>query len=167
MKATVLYYSKSGHTKRMAEVIADGMAQVEGMQAHAMSIEDIDEAWVQESSCVILGTPTYFTGVCEPIEHFLQNCRKYNLAGKIGGAFATADYPYGGGEVCIQNILTRMLFWGMMTYSGGGVCGAPPIHMGPVGVTSQLDEIEGTFKIYGQRMAEMTTSIFSPSPAMH
>lgn len=159
MKSAVLYYSKSGHTKRMAEVIAKGMEQVENVQARAISIEEMDEEWVRESSCVVLGTPTYFTGVCEPIEHFLQTAGKYGLAGKVGGAFATGDFPYGGGEICIQNILTRMLFWGMLTYSGGGVCGAPPIHMGPVAMSRHLEEMEETFTLYGRRMAAMAKSL--------
>lgn len=41
---TVLYHSKSGNTKQMAEFIADGMITVESTEAKAFPIEEIDWA---------------------------------------------------------------------------------------------------------------------------
>ena len=48
----------------------------------------------------------------------------YGLTGKLGGAFATAEYLHGGAELGIQTILDHMLVLGMMAYSGGGAYGA-------------------------------------------
>ena len=47
---------------------------------------------------------------------FEKAARQYGLAGKLGGAFATADYVHGGGEIAIQAILEHMLVYGMVTY---------------------------------------------------
>lgn len=161
MKASVLYYSKTGHTKQMAQVIADGMASVEGMEAKIFSIEDLDETWVQESKCVILGSPIYMSNVATAVKGWFEGpCRKCNLAGKLGGAFATVDYVHGGGELGIRLILDHMMVMGMMTYSGGGSKGKPVIHLGPVAVSDNLDGYNDTFKIYGQRMAEKTMEVF-------
>ena len=63
MKAMVLYYSKTGHTQKMAEIIAQGMERVQGVQAKACSIDDLDEAWAAESKCIVLGSPIYFASV--------------------------------------------------------------------------------------------------------
>ncbi|MCL1793939.1 MAG: NAD(P)H-dependent oxidoreductase [Oscillospiraceae bacterium] len=90
MKMTVLYHSVTGNTKQMAEVIAEGMRIAENVEPKTFPIEEIDEAWAKESKCVILGTPIYYASVSGAVKSFLEMpCRKYELAGKIGGAFAT------------------------------------------------------------------------------
>lgn len=160
-KISVLYYSKSGNTKAMAEHITAGAGKVEGVSAKAFSIEDIDEAWVKESQCVILGSPVYMASVSAKIQTWLQNSAKaFSLAGKIGGAFATANFVHGGGDLAIRTILDHMMVFGMLTYSGGGAFGQPPIHLGPVAIGGKLDESVALFEEYGRRMATTTKAIF-------
>lgn len=159
MKMSVVYFSKSGNTKQMAEQIVQGMTSVEGVQAKAMSIENIDEAWIKESGGVIFGTPTYYADMSGAVKVFLEKCGQYGLAGKIGGAFATADYIHGGGEMAIQNILTHLMVFGMMVYSGGGSYGKPVIHLGPVAITGNYEAFYETFKQYGSRMATKTKEL--------
>ena len=60
MKATILYYSKSGNTKTRAEQIREGMERVEGAEVKTFSIDEIDMDWIKDSDCVILGAPTYY-----------------------------------------------------------------------------------------------------------
>ncbi|SCM81836.1 Flavodoxin [uncultured Sporomusa sp.] len=161
MKMTVLYYSQTGNTKQMAEVIAEGMQTVGGVEAKAFPIEAVDEAWIKESKCVVLGTPIYMASVCGVIKNWLEGpCKAYGLAGKIGGAFATANYVHGGAELGIRLILDHMLVYGMLTYSGGGSYGKPVIHLGPVALDGQLEESKETFRIYGQRMATKTLELY-------
>ena len=161
MKLTVLYHSVTGNTKQMAQAIVEGTQMVESVKSIAFPIEGIDEAWIKESKCVIVGTPIYFASVSGAIKSFLERpCYKYALAGKIGGAFATANYIHGGGELGIRLILDHMLCHGMLTYSGGYSCGNPVIHLGPVALTGRLEESMDAFKLYGQRMATKTIEIF-------
>lgn len=161
MKMTVLYHSKTGNTKKMAEIICEGMMSVSGIEVKAFSLEEIDELWIQESKCVVLGTPIYMANMCGAVKTWLEGpCRKYGLAGKIGGAFATADYIHGGGELGIQTILDHMLVLGMLTYSGGGSFGKPVIHLGPVAIKEHLEESRATFLLYGQRMAAKTSELY-------
>lgn len=161
MKMTVLYHSKSGNTKRMAQVIADGMKSVEGAEAKTFPLEEIDEAWLKESRCVIIGTPIYLANLAGAVKTWLDGpSMKYGLAGKVGGAFATADYLHGGGELGIQSILSHMMVLGMLTYSGGGAYGKPVIHLGPLALKDHLQESEETFRLYGQRMATKTAELF-------
>lgn len=161
MKMVVLYYSKTGNTKQMAEVIAKGMRTVASVEAKAFSIEEIDEDWAKESKCIVLGTPIYMASVCGAVKSWLEGpCKKYGLAGKIGGAFATSDYIHGGGELGIRLILDHMLVYGMLTYSGGGAYGKPVIHLGPVALKDHLEESKDTFLLYGQRMATKTIEMY-------
>ena len=161
MKMSVLYHSKSGNTKRMAEVICDGMMSVEGVEAKAISIDELDMDWIKESKCVVMGTPIYMASLTAKFKTFLENEAKgLGLAGKIGGAFATVDYVHGGGEFGIRTILDHMMVFGMMTFSGGISYGRPVIHLGPVAVSANIEDFDDTFTLYGQRMAIKTVEVF-------
>ncbi|MDL2263105.1 hypothetical protein LJC31_00475 [Synergistaceae bacterium OttesenSCG-928-I11] len=161
MKMTVLYYSKSGNTKKMAGVIADAMSSVDGVEARAFPLDDVDETFVAESRCVVLGTPIYLASMAGAVKSWLDGpAMKLGLGGKIGGAFATANFLHGGAEIGIQSILSHMMVLGMLAYSGGGAFGPPPIHLGPVALGSELEKSEETFKLYGERMAKKTKELF-------
>ena len=152
MKMMVLYYSKTGNTRKMAEVIVRGMERVPGVQAKTCSIEEVDEAWAKESRCIVLGS----------VKAWLEGpCKRCELAGKVGGAFATANYLHGGGDLGIRLILDHMMVHGMLTYSGGGAYGNPIIHLGPVALGGHLEESEETFLAYGERMARKTAELFA------
>ncbi len=161
MKMSVLYFSKSGNTKKMAERIAQGMISVPGVEAGIFPIEAVDEAFVRDSKCVVVGTPTYLASMANQIKVWLDTVAiKLGLAGKIGGAFATEDYLHGGGDLAIQSLVSHLMVLGMLAYSGGGAHGKPVIHLGPVGLRERLDECAPTFEVYGQRMAGRTMEIF-------
>ena len=161
MKMTVLYYSRTGHTRHMAEIIARGMETEKGVEARAFPLDGVDAAWARESKCIVLGSPIYMAGVCADVITWLQGSfPAYELAGKLGGAFATADYIHGGGDLGIRTILDHMLVYGMLTYSGGGSCGKPVIHLGPVAISNHLEESEETFLAHGKRMAAKTLELY-------
>ena len=160
-KVSVLYYSKTGNTKRMAEAVQKGAESVEGVEARAFSLDEVDEDWLKASDCLLLGTPIYMASVCGEVKSWLEGpAFKYGLAGKLGGAFATADYVYGGGDLGIRTVLDHMLVAGMLTYSGGAAYGKPYIHIGPVAISGHLEESVPTFEAYGQRMATMAKRLF-------
>ena len=161
MKMTVLYYSKTGNTKHMAEIIAKGMETAQGVEAKAFPLDGVDAAWAKESKCIVLGSPIYMAGVCADVIAWLQSSfPAYGLTGKLGGAFATADYIHGGGDLGIRTILDHMMVYGMLTYSGGGSCGKPVIHLGPVAISGRLEESEETFLTYGKRMAAKALELY-------
>lgn len=162
MKMMVVYHSQTGNTGRMAQLICDGMAQVSGVEAKAFSIDQIDAAWAAESRCVVVGTPTYLASMSAETKLWLdKSAKQYGLAGKLGGAFATANYIHGGAEAAIQSILSHMMVLGMLVYSGGGGHGAPVIHLGPVLVNDYQEQCRPMFTLYGQRMAQKAVEIFA------
>lgn len=161
MKMAVIYHSKTGNTKQMAQVIMDGITSVEGAQVKAFSIDEIGAEWIKESKCVIVGTPVYMASFSGTVKNWLDGpCTRLGLAGKICGAFATANYLHGGGEIAIQSILSHLMVCGALPYSGGGSCGKPVIHLGPVAIHEKLEESHDVFRIYGQRMAAKTLELF-------
>ncbi|MBQ1383020.1 MAG: flavodoxin family protein [Solobacterium sp.] len=159
MKATVVYVSKTGITASLAEKIAEGLTEG-GVEAKAFSYHDIDMDWMTESKTVIIGTPTYYTDAAADTTAFLETLGKYGVAGKLGGAFATAQYAWGGNEMAMMNIIMHELFFGMLVYSGGGAAGNPPIHIGPIKIGSADYDWDALAVDYGKRMAAETIKLF-------
>lgn len=161
MKLSVLYFSKSGVTKMMAEAVARGMREVEGAEVGVFSIEDVDMEFLKESKGVVLGTPTYHANPTWQVKKWLDETNRIYLVDKLGGAFATADYIHGGGDVAVSTILTHMMTFGMLCYSGGSAFGKPYIHMGPVAIKENKEDFVETFEIYGKRFASKASELFA------
>ena len=154
MKLAIIYDTKTGNTAKRAQYIIEGIQSVGGAEARAFSIDAVDEEYVKQCCAIIAGTPTYNGYLSARMKAWLETGpKKLSVAGKLGGAYATAGYIHGGGDLAIQCILTHMMVAGMMTYSGGGAYGAPVIHLGPVAITPNLDEFAELFRTYGKRMA--------------
>ena len=160
MEGTVLYDSVTGHSERMAEAVAEGMRRG-GLEARAFPVEGIDTAFAKESRVIVLGGPVYSASVGARLRAFLEKgFPSLEPAGKLGGAFATADYVHGGGEIFLQQVLTHMLCRGMLCYSGGSAFGRPVIHLGPVAISDALSDYEEVFRLYGERMAGKALELF-------
>ena len=107
MKLSIVYDSKTGNTAKMAEYIAEGIRTVPGAQVQIFPITAVDEAYVKASSALIVGTPTYNGSLTARMKSWLEEApAKLDVAGKLGGAFATAAFIHGGGDLAIQCVLT-------------------------------------------------------------
>ena len=100
MKIAVLYYSRGGTTRRMAQAICRGACSVPGCQAMAFPLEEVDKAFLEESRAVIFGTPTYYAGEAWPVKKWVDESRPYQLAGKL--------YELGIGESRYRPICTSI-----------------------------------------------------------
>lgn len=168
MKLAVLYDSKTGNTKKAAGWIAEGMNRTENVDARLFSVSDADPVFLNEARGVVIGSPSWLAQPTPDLHAWIvSSAGKVNLAGKLGGAFATEQFTHGGGEAVIQSILTMEMVKGMLCYSGGGAFGMPVIHLGPIGVNSNMEKHNGmefykeNFIIYGERFASKAAELFS------
>lgn len=164
MKMAVIYHSVTGNTKNMGEMIVKGMNSVEGAEARGFHIEDVDVSFVKDAGCVVFGSPIYAAHITgQMMNYLLTEAGKLGLAGKLAGAYATAQYVHGGAELGIREMLDHCMVMGALIYSGGGSFGKPVIHLGPVGIDNTLDinQFADNFEIYGKRMAQKTMELFS------
>lgn len=161
MKITILYFSKTGHTKEMANVIANGMRKIPNIEVGVFDINNIDDDFLLESKAVVFGTPTYFASTCWEIKKWLDESNKYNLEGKIGAVFSTAHYAQGGADTAILTIITHLLVKGMLVYSGGSALGQPFIHLGAVAIDENFEKSKSMFEVFGERIANKTISLFN------
>ena len=160
MKAAIVFDSRTHTTEKAAGFIAEGLKSIDDIEARCFSIDEADFEYHQQSQLVIFGSPTYMASVTAKMKSWLEsNAGKLKLAGKLGGAYATEQYIHGGAENAIQEMLVFMMVMGMMTYSGGSACGKPVIHLGPVGMSQDIESFKELFVTYGQRMGEQLLKI--------
>ena len=160
MKAAIVYDSRTHTTEKAAGFITEGLKSVDDIEARCFNIDEADFEYIQQSHLVIFGSPTYMASVTAKMKSWLEsNAGKLKLAGKLGGAYATEQYIHGGAENAIQEMLVFMMVMGMMTYSGGSACGKPVIHLGPVGMSQDIESFKELFVTYGQRMGEQLLKI--------
>ena len=161
MKVSIIYHSESGNTRQMAELVREGCLKVEGVEAQCMSIDEVDTAYVAESAAVILGSPTY-EGTCSwQMKRFLDTGPK-GVAGKLGGVFASQNWPGGGGASFAEmTIIAGMLVLGMVIYSGGIAVGQPYLHFGAVSRRAPDDDFYRSRCLkLGENIATKATELF-------
>ncbi|HEO71298.1 MAG TPA: flavodoxin [Candidatus Hydrogenedentes bacterium] len=141
MRIAILYHSETGNTRAMAELVREGCERVPGIEARCMSIDDVDESYVEESKAAIFGAPTY-EGTCSwQMKRYLDTGPK-GLAGKLAGVFASQNWPGGGGASFAEmSMIAGLLVLGMMVYSGGIAEGAPYLHFGAVSTRAPDDAL--------------------------
>lgn len=160
MKLAIVYFSKTGNTKEMAQIVADGMKKVEGVEVGIFDIEHIDDDFIKESRAVVFGTPTYYANTCWQIKKWFDESKPYNLEGKIGAVFATANFAQGGADTAILTIINHLMVKGMLVYSGGSALGQPYIHLGAVALKENFEESKEQFSIFGERIAQKAIALF-------
>lgn len=161
---SIIYFSESGNTEKVANWIAEGAAGVANTQIRLFNIrdnEDPDREYIESSDAVIFGTPTYVANMCWQMKKWFDTRLQYQLGGKIGSAFSTENSPHGGGgELAIMTLVNHMLVKGMLIYSSGSGCGRPFIHIGPTVVRDQMDDRAEICRLFGKRIAEQAHILF-------
>ena len=160
MKLSIIYFSKTGNTYTMAKEIGNGMKTIENIELRIFDIENIDYEYINESKAVVFGTPTYYANTCWQIKKWFDESWGCNLSGKIGGVFATADFPQGGADTAISTIINNLMVKGMLVYSGGSAVGEPYIHLGPVALKENFEESKELFNVFGKRIAAKCIELF-------
>lgn len=116
MLVLVMYYSRSGNTEKVADAIAQGVREVEGVECLLKSVTDVTQEDFQACDGLIAGSPVYFGSMAaemkEAFDSFVS-IRK-EMENKVGAAFATSGDPSGGKETTILSILQAMLIYGMV-----------------------------------------------------
>ncbi len=152
----VVYYSRSGHTKTMAEALAEAM-NAAGLATECKSVEAVQLEDLLNADAIAVGTPTYYGQAAAPIaDLFDRSVAKHGkLNGKIGCAFSSSNNTGGGNETAILDILHRMLVHGMILQ------GDPKgDHYGPVSIGKPDERALAECKRRGQRIAELTRKLF-------
>lgn len=160
---SIVYFSKSGNTKSLAEIVASGARKIGNTEVNIFSIDDVDYDCLQKSDAVIIGSPTYYANTCWQLKKWFDELSSHNvnLEGKIGGVFVTAQHIQGGADIAALTLIQHMMVKGMLVYSGGCAVGKPYIHLAPVAINGNDDFNVLLCDTFGQRVAQKADDLFS------
>jgi NAD(P)H dehydrogenase (quinone) len=115
MKVVVIYYTRSGNTKKMAEIIHEEIKN-NGLAADIFPVDSIKPKQLLDYDGIIIGSPTYYGTLAGPVKQFLDDSVSFHgkLDGKIGMAFSSSANIAGGNETTILSILQALLIHGMV-----------------------------------------------------
>ena len=166
MKISIVYFTSTGRTSAMAEEIKKGIAAADASIevglfpiSEVTSYHEENVNFVNDSAAVIIGTPDYYAAEANQLKTWLDNC-PCKLADKLCGAYATANFLQGGGDIAIQSVLTQLLVKGTVVYSSGTAQGLPFIHLGPICLKGGEEEAAPLFQTYGTRFAKKALELF-------
>jgi len=160
MQILVLYYSKGGNTKKLADRIAEGVESVSGAKALLKSTQEVKKEDFVDSAGVIAGSPVYFGAMAWDLKRVFDEyvvIRK-KMENKVGAAFATSGDPSGGKETTIISIIQCLLIYGMI------VVGDPMDATGHYGVAcvgAPDEKISENGRKLGRRVAELCKKLGS------
>ena len=88
MKAVVVYFSKFGNTRQVAEAVAHALAAKGAAQV--IDLDNLSPADVNDADLVVMGCPTHRGGLPEAVRPLLQGLPRKLLRGKAVAAFDTS-----------------------------------------------------------------------------
>ena len=141
----VLYYSRHGATRKLAELIAQGIESLPGVEARLRTVpavSTVSEAvepdiprdgapYVElqdlaECAGLALGSPTRFGNMAAAMKYFLDGTATDWLAGTLSGkpavVFTSTGSLHGGQEATLLSMMIPLLHHGML------VMGLPYTH---------------------------------------
>jgi len=129
-KVIIIYYSRTGNTKSMAELIEKEINE-QGVDVDCKPVDQVKIEELVSYDGIIIGSPTYYGSMAGEIKILLDKSVKLHgkLTGKLGGAFTSSANIGGGNETTILDILKAFLIHGMVIqgdYRGD--------HYGPVAI---------------------------------
>ena len=133
----VLYYSRHGSTRKLAEMIAQGIDGVPGCDARLRTVpavSTVTEATepdipasgppyvelkdLEECAGLALGSPTRFGNMAAPMKYFWDGTASHWLSGTLSGkpacVFTSTGSLHGGQESTLLSMMLPLLHHGML-----------------------------------------------------
>lgn len=89
MKVLILYDTKYGNTKRVAELIREGINAVEGNVITIENVKEIDLDREETYDLILIGSPNHMGSYTPNVKKFIKNLPKASLKGKSFAVFDT------------------------------------------------------------------------------
>jgi NAD(P)H dehydrogenase (quinone) len=133
----VLYYSRHGSVKTMAQLLARGVEQIDGVKARLRTVPQVStvcEATEKEvpdsgdvyaelkdlEECIgmAVGSPTRFGNMAAPMKYFWDGTANLWLSGALAGkpaaVFTSTGSMHGGQETTLTSMMLPLLHHGML-----------------------------------------------------
>ena len=133
----VLYYSRYGSTRKLAEQVARGVNSVDGCSARIRTVPPVSPDTVASAPAIpdegapyvskddladcaglVLGSPTRFGNMAAALKYFLDGTASEwlsgTLSGKPAGVFTSTSSLHGGQETTLLSMALPLLHHGML-----------------------------------------------------
>ncbi|ADE15721.1 flavoprotein WrbA [Nitrosococcus halophilus Nc 4] len=133
----ILYYSRYGNVAAMAERVARGVEEVEGMEPRLRTVPAVSTVCeavedtipssghpyatlddLRECAGLVLGSPTRFGNMAAPLKYFLDSTSSLWLSGALAGkpaaVFTSTSSFHGGQESTLLSMMIPLLHHGMV-----------------------------------------------------
>ena len=133
----VLYYSRHGATRKLAEHIAQGIESVAGCEARLRTVPPVSTvteatepavpasgapyvelADLESCGALAMGSPTRFGNMAAPLKYFLDGTSAQWLSGSLAGkpacVFTSTGSLHGGQETTLLSMMLPLLHHGML-----------------------------------------------------
>jgi NAD(P)H dehydrogenase (quinone) len=133
----VLYYSRNGATRQLAELIAEGIESVPGASARLRTVPAVSAVCeatesdipasgppyveyrdLEECAGLALGSPTRFGNMASAMKYFLDNSTSQWLSGALTGkpacVFTSTGSMHGGQESTLLSMMLPLMHHGML-----------------------------------------------------
>lgn len=133
----VLYYSRHGATRQLAELIAEGIESVPGATARLRTVPEVSAVCeatesdipasgppyvehrdLEECAGLALGSPTRFGNMASAVKHFLDSSTSQWLSGALIGkpacVFTSTGSMHGGQESTLLSMMIPLMHHGMV-----------------------------------------------------
>lgn len=137
LEVLVLYYSRDGAVSRLAQLIARGVEEVDGVTARLRSVPKVSAVCeavedsvpdqgapyvtvddLKDCAGLIMGSPAYFGNMAAPLKHFLDGTGSMWLSGTMVGkpaaVFTSSGSLHGGQESTLLSMMIPLLHHGML-----------------------------------------------------
>jgi len=88
-KVIVIYESKYGNTKLVAEEIVEGMREVGGIEVALSELKEVDLDKILDYHAILIGSPNHFGGPTRSIKKFIDRLGKLTLKERLFAVFDT------------------------------------------------------------------------------
>ncbi len=120
------YFSGSGHTRRFATAVAEGVGAARLIDVEMITAEDW--AALDAAPAILFGTPTYMGSSAARFDKFLEDASTrwpdQHWADKLAGGFTVATYPSGDKLNTLMRLVIYATQMGML-WIGPNAIGAP------------------------------------------
>jgi NAD(P)H dehydrogenase (quinone) len=154
-KVLVVYHSRTGNTKRMAEIVAKGAKEAGG----EVTLKDVNETrpkQLLDYDAIVIGSPVYYGSMAAEIKKLLDDSVEFHgqLEGKVGAAFSSSANIGGGNETTVLDILNAFLIHGMV------IQGIPAgDHYGPVSIGAPDARVTKQCQALGKRVVALAQKL--------
>ncbi len=157
----ILFDSKTGNVAQMAQLVADGAAQIADTEVRLRPLEAATAEDVIWCDGLAVGSPTNMGILSWRMKRFWDETMGEHwmqIDGKIACAFSSAGGWGGGMELACQSILTVLMNFGFLTFGVTDYAGKKmTLHYGAVAAKEpREEETQEACRILGRRLAEWT-----------